>query len=381
MLPFTTKDELRISQQTEPPLGTYVAAAPQSLARIFSTSGTTGTPSFIPLTHRDLADWIAVGSRAYAQCGLGPGQTIVTAANAGPFVAAVTLEAFQSLGVTHIPVGTGNTERLVTALRLFRPAAMAVSVSYANYITEWSRAHGFDVRDARLKRVIVAGEPGGGEPELRAKLQEAYGANVYEAMGVGDVSTSLWAECEAQCGMHFSASGSVHVELIDPKTEKPIEWNDGTQGELVYTHLRREAAPLVRFRSRDHVIVWTSPCSCGRSTPRIRCIGRTDDMLIVRGVNVFPTAVREVISRFKPQVSGYMLLRPSRNGVKQDPPLKVVVERAKGVPADADLTEKIASEIRSALIFTPEVVLVEAESLPRSDYKTRLLDYSEATGQ
>lgn len=377
-LPFTTKDELRASQQNVPPLGSHLAADPASLARIFSTSGTTGTPSYIPLTHRDLASWIAVGALAYSQCGLGPGQMIVTAANAGPFVAAVTLDAFQKLGATHIPVGTGNTERLVTALRLFKPAAMAVSVSYAGYIAEWSKAHGFDVRDAKLERVIVAGEPGGGEPELRAKLQEAYGAKVYEGMGVGDVSTSLWAECEAQCGMHFSAAGHVHLELIDPETELPIAWQDGAQGELVYTHLQREAAPLVRFRSRDHVIVWTSRCSCGRTTPRIRCIGRTDDMLIVRGVNVFPSAVREVISRFKPQVSGYLLLRPGQRGVKQNPPLKVIVERSQDVPADPDLSQKIAAEIRSALIFSAEVVLVDAGSLPRSDYKTRLLDYSEA---
>jgi phenylacetate-CoA ligase len=377
-LPFTTKDELRESQQAEPPLGRHLAADPKSLARIYSTSGTTGTPSFISLTHRDVVDWVTVGSRAYSQCGLGPGQMIVTAANAGPFVAGMTLDAFQNLGAIFLPVGTGNTERLVTALRLFKPAALAVSVSYATYIAEWAKAHGFDVRDAKLQRVIVAGEPGGGEPELRAKMQEMYGAKVYEGMGVGDVSTSLWAECQAQCGMHFAASGYIHVELIDPETEKPVKWEDGATGELVYTHLHREAAPLIRFRSRDHVVVWTSPCACGRTTPRIRCIGRTDDMLIVRGVNVFPSAVREVVSRFKPQVNGYLMLRPGKRGVKQDPPLKIIVEREKGVASDPDLAAKIAAEIRSALIFTADIVLVDAETLPRSDYKTRLLDYSEA---
>ena len=109
-------------------------------------------------------------------------------------------------------------------------------------------------------------------------------------MGIGDISVSLWGECEAQQGMHFSGRGLVHFELIDPGSGATLLLEEGAEGELVYTHLKREAAPLLRFRSRDHVRLWTGPCRCGRTSPRIRCIGRTDDMLIVRGVNVFPSA-------------------------------------------------------------------------------------------
>src|SRR5205814_1294742 len=117
-----------------------------------------------------------------------------------------------------------------------------------------------------------------------------------------------------------------HVELIDPETAEPAELHDGAKGELVYTHLKREAAPLLRFRSRDQVQVWSSKCSCGREALRVKCIGRTDDMLIVRGVNVFPSAVREVVARFQPRVTGAILIRPQRLGVKQEPPLPVLVE-------------------------------------------------------
>jgi phenylacetate-CoA ligase len=173
--------------------------------------------------------------------------------------------------------------------------------------------------------------------------------------------------------MHFSGEGIIHVELIDPDTEKTLELKEGASGELVYTHLRREAAPLLRFRSRDHVRVWVSPCSCGRTSLRVRCIGRTDDMLIVRGVNVFPSAVREVVARFQPGVTGAIQIRPKRRGVKQDPPLPVVVE------GDASLGEAIAKEIRNTLLFTAEVRLVKPQSLPRSDYKSKLVDYSEAS--
>ena len=145
---------------------------------------------------------------------------------------------------------------------------------------------------------------------VQSGAQQAWGAKVTEAMGIGDIGVSLWGECEHQDGMHLGAHGFVHPELIDPATEQAIEMADGATGELVLTHLRHRAAPLLRFRTRDHVAVKTSPCPCGRTGPRIRCIGRTDDMLIVRGVNVFPSAVREVVGAFAPDVSGNILVRP-----------------------------------------------------------------------
>ncbi len=148
---------------------------------------------------------------------------------------------------------------------------------------------------------------------------------------------------------------------------------DGETGELVYTHLAREAAPLLRFRSRDHVRVWSSQCRCGSTALRVRCIGRTDDMLIVRGVNVFPSAVREVVARFQPRVTGAILIRPRRRGVRQEPPLPVLVE------GEASAAPAIAAEIRNSLTFTPEIRMVAPQSLPRSDYKSKLVDFSEAT--
>src|SRR5947208_16051635 len=128
--------------------------------------------------------------------------------------------------------------------------------------------------------------------------------------------------------MHLGARGFVRPELIDPATTEAIPLEDGASGELVLTHLQHRAAPLLRFRTRDHVVVRTSPCPCGRTAPRIRCIGRTDDMLIVRGVNVFPSAIREVVAGFAPAVSGSIAVRPAAEGVKQEPPLPVAVELA-----------------------------------------------------
>jgi phenylacetate-CoA ligase len=142
----------------------------------------------------------------------------------------------------------------------------------------------------------------------------------------------------------------------------------------VLTHLRQRAAPLLRFRTRDHVTVRTSPCKCGRTSPRIRCVGRTDDMLIVRGVNVFPAAVREVVGTFAPEVSGHILVRPQAAGVKQEPPLPVSVELAHGAIGDAALADAIRDRLRNVLVVQTRVELVPWGSLRRNEYKSKLVE-------
>jgi phenylacetate-CoA ligase len=173
--------------------------------------------------------------------------------------------------------------------------------------------------------------------------------------------------------MHLGAHGFVHAELIDAASGEALPWVDDATGELVLTHLRHRAAPLLRFRTRDHVRVWAGPCACGRATPRIRCIGRTDDMLIVRGVNVFPSAVREVVGGFTPAVSGRILVQPRSEGVKQEPPLPVAVELADHRDAEPGLAEAIRRRLREVLVVQTAVELVPWGSLQRSDYKSRLV--------
>jgi phenylacetate-CoA ligase len=313
-------------------------------------------------------------ARSYGASGVSPGQRIVSTYNAGPFAAGAALAAFDRLGLTHIPLGTGNTTRLMTAIKMLKPEAAALTPSYAAYLVEWAAERELDLRGSSVERLLVAGEPGGGEPAFRAKLEDGWGARVTEAMGIGDIGVSLWGECERQDGMHLGAHGFVHAELIDPETDVAIDLDDGASGELVLTHLRHRAAPLLRFRTRDHVEVRTSPCPCGRTGPRIRCIGRTDDMLIVRGVNVFPSAVREVVSAFAPRVSGHILVKPEAAGVKQEPPLPVSVELAPGAPADDALAEAIRARLREVLVVQARVDLVPSGSLERSEYKSRLVE-------
>jgi phenylacetate-CoA ligase len=373
-LPLSEKRELRETATADNPVGTHLCASWDEIVRVYSTSGTTGTPSYVPLTAGDLENWVVGSTRSYGASGLRPGQRVVTTYTAGPWVAGAALATFDRLGVCHVPVGTGNTERLVTAIERLGVEAVVLTPSYAAHLVEWTAERGVDLAGSTVERVLVAGEPGGGEPPFRAKLEAGWGAKVTEALGVGDVGVSLWGECEEQSGMHLGARGLVHPELIDPETGEPVEWAEGATGELVLTHLRHRAAPLLRFRTRDHVEVWTSDCPCGRTGPRIRCIGRTDDMLIVRGVNVFPSAVREVVTAFAPRVSGHILVRPASPGVKQEPPLPVSVELARGASGDEALAAAICDRLRSVLVVQTSVELVPWGSLGRSETKSKLVE-------
>ncbi len=374
-LPLTEKSELRAMATPENPIGSHLCATPSEIVRIYSTSGTTGTPSYIPLTAGDLENWVTGSARSYAASGIAAGQRIVSTYNAGPFAAGAALAAFERIGLCHVPVGTGNTEHLVRAIQLLRPEAAVFTPSYAAHLVDWAADRGVDLRASSVQRVLVAGEPGGGEPAFRARLEAGWGAKVTEEMGVGDIGVSLWGECEAQDGMHLGARGFVHAEMIDPETGVALGMTDGAAGELVLTHLRHRAAPLLRFRTRDHVLVRTSTCPCGRTGPRVRCIGRTDDMLIVRGVNLFPAAIREVVNGFAPRVSGRILVKPTAPGVKQEPPVPVSVELSRDAPADPELAEAIRERLRATLVVQTRVELVPWGTLQRSQYKSKLVEH------
>jgi len=377
-LPFTEKDELRKTQAAAPPFGEHLSCPPESLQRVFSTSGTTGVPCYLGLTRNDIDMYATNVARGYSAAGFSAGQRIVVGFNAGPFVAGAVYYGFDQLGCTVIPVGTGNTERLVTAIQKLKATGISCTPSYGLYLIDWCQQHGIETRSLGLTNMITAGEPGGGDPLIRERIETAFGCKVRESMGIGDISLSAWAEDDDAGGMHFMARGFVHVELIDPASGEPIPWVDKAEGELVYTALKRDAMPLLRFRSRDHVVVNMQANPTGRTGPRIRCVGRTDDMLIVRGVNLFPSAIRSILKEFTPDVSGMLQVRPKESGVLQTPPLPIVVELGEGISeADKALQERLTAEIRTRLLVTAHVQLVPYGTIPRETYKSKLIDYSD----
>jgi phenylacetate-CoA ligase len=221
---------------------------------------------------------------------------------------------------------------------------------------------------------MLGGEPGAGIPHIRRQIEEAFGAIVRETMGNGDMLGLMWAECDYGEGMHFIGQGVCHVEIIDPETGMVLEIKEGLTGELVYTSLDRECQPLVRFRTRDHVVVIRTSCACGRTGFVIKCIGRTDDMLIVSGVNVYPSAVRDVVGTLTPRVTGEIVIRLSEKPPSVKPPMKIKVEHGHEPGDLAQLKSQIETLLREKLIFSSDVELVPPGTLPRFEYKARLVE-------
>lgn len=376
-LPFTTKDELRASQLAEPPLGAHAAASMDDVVRVHASSGTTGRPSYIGVTKHDAATWAESVARAYYSQGVRPSSILALGFGIGFFVGGVAVQAAcEAIGATVVPVGVGASDRMVSAFDDLGADQLTCTPSYARYLAEFVRTKlGRDPRELGVKRIFLGAEPGGGVPAVRAQLEELWGARVSESIGNGDVLPVYAGDCEERTGAHFQAPDLVIVEVIDPDTGRALSLEEPEiHGELVFTHIDRECVPLVRFRSADLAVVRTEPCPCGRTGPRLRIVGRTDDLLIVRGVNVWPSAVRDVITSLRPLTTGEfeILLRSPPPLI--DGPLSLRVELGDGVTDDVDaIGRRVTEELRDRLIVAAEVEMVPNESLPRFEMKARLI--------
>jgi phenylacetate-CoA ligase len=344
-----------------------------TVRRIYSSSGTTGRPAYIGLSKHDISNvWLEIASRAHYCNGFRSGDRVVLTINIGPFAAGSELNAFENIGSTTIPLPPGNTERVLTAIRLGANAILGTP-SYIQYLITWCSQKGIDHGSLGVKKIAVSGEPGGGIPAIRDKIESAFNAVVTESAGLADMAMSIWGDCEHQAGMHFCAQEFIIAEIIDPDTGRNIDLKDGTRGELVYTAIDRECTPLLRFRSRDHIEVWTSKCGCGRTSPRIRIIGRTDDMLIIQGVNVFPSAIKAVVGDLKPRTTGEMEIQLIEPGPAAKAPLSIKVEYGSEAGNLEHLKTEIETALREKLVFRAQVQLVPEGALPRYEYKGKLI--------
>jgi phenylacetate-CoA ligase len=218
-----------------------------------------------------------------------------------------------------------------------------------------------------VRKIIVGGEPGGGVPAIRGRMEELWGADVRDMMGGADFGCTYWGECDEKDGMHLCSQGCLHVEIVDPITLEPLPIEAGVTGELVYTAIARRATPLLRYRMGDIITVNATSCSCGRTGYKIKAHGRADDMLIVRGINVFPAAVKDVVMQFIPQTTGILRILVDFEGHSTFQPLQVRVEHAHEVPGDQlqALKSALENRIRNVLTVSAVVTLVPEGSLER----------------
>jgi phenylacetate-CoA ligase len=374
--PFTTKEELRESQALHPPLGNHIAADWNRVIRVHSSTGTTGKPSFVGITRRDARVWTRLTARSFYTQGCRKTDVVLHAIGLTFFVGGLTSkDAIEAIGSVFVPLGTGASEKALSIIPLLGINAMHCTPSYASYFANYLREAGVEPRQLGLKKLFCGAEPGAGIPSVRMKLEEDYGARVTEGLGNADMAPIIFSECPEQSGMHHNGPDFVLAEIIDPQSTESLPIETGVTGELVYTSLQRECVPLLRFRTRDRVQVLGTSCPCGRTGFRLRCIGRTDDMLILLGVNVFPSAVRDVVSSFYPRTTGEIQIRLAKPGPRVDPPLQVLAETASAPESSPTLKEEIERKIRSALMVSANVELVPAGTLPRYEMKGQFVKH------
>jgi phenylacetate-CoA ligase len=372
--PFTTKHELRESQAAAPPLGRHACVGLEEVVRLHASTGTTGQPSWVGVTRNDIEVWTLLTAESFRAQGIRRDDVVVHAAGLTLFVGGLPAkDALEYLGATFVPIGTGASEKVIAAMQTLGRTVLHSTPSYAVYLAEYARKHGVDPRSLSVRRLSVGGEPGGGEPAVRERIESEWGAPVTEGLGGSETAPIIWGECEHQQGMHLTGGRWVYAELVDPETGDPVGWETGAEAELAYSALERECCGLLRFRTRDRVRVLGMDCPCGRPGPRIRCVGRTDDMLIVLGVNVFPTAIRDLVAELHPRTTGAMQVVLPEPGPKVAPPLRVVAEH-NADPGDlAELRRTLESSIRGRLSVSAQVTLVPPETIPRSEMKTALV--------
>jgi phenylacetate-CoA ligase len=371
-LPFTEKDHLRQNY----PFGMF-ARPSEELARVHASSGTTGKPTVVGYTQNDLDTWSDLMARSISAAGLGKGNRFHNAYGYGLFTGGLGFhQGAEKLGCMVTPMSGGQTQRQVMLIQDFAPDGLGCTPSYALNIAEEAEAEGIDIRSLPLRVGIFGAEPW--TEEMRSQIEERLGIDAIDIYGLSEIiGPGVSIECiESKQGLHVWEDHFL-VECIDPDSGEPLPYGD--QGELVFTSLTKEAFPILRYRTKDISVLDDSPCACGRSHVRMKRItGRTDDMLIIRGINVFPSQVESVLVR-TPELSPFYQLEVFREGnldsmlvnVEATPELA-----AQGPDAMAQISSKVITDLKDFVGVSCKVSVKGVNEVPRSQGKAvRVIDH------
>ena len=365
-LPFTYKKDLRDTY----PTGMF--CVPNTLlVRFHVSSGTTGKPTVVGYTKNDISEWNTSLARALTSIGVGRGDIIQVSYGYGLFTGGLGLHyGAEEVGTTVLPTSAGNTERQIELMQDLGTTVIACTPSYFLFVNETAKKEGISIKnDTKLRVGILGAEPW--SEAMRARIEDLTGIKAYDVFGTSELSGPLFTECTYQDGIHIWADQFL-VEVVDPETGEELK--DGEQGELVITTLAKEALPLIRYKIGDLTVKKSEPCRCGRTHPRImRIMGRVDDMLVVRGINVFPGQIESVLMNV-PEVGEHFMIIVDR--VNELDYMKVQIEMTDAAFSDKvndiiNLENKVASALKSVLNLNVKVELVEHGSLPRSMGKSK----------
>ena len=358
-LPFSEKNDLREAY----PLGLMTAPEDQ-IVRIHSSSGTTGLPVIIPYTAKDVQDWAIMFARCYEYAGITNMDRIQITPGYGLWTAGIGFQnGAEHLGAMVIPMGPGNTEKQLQMMQDMGSTVLCSTSSYALLLSEEIEKRGLKDK-IKLKKGVIGSERW--SQKMRDTIASSLGIELYDIYGLTEIyGPGIGINCKYNTGMHYW-DDYLYIEIIDPVTLKPVP--DGQPGEIVITTLVKEGAPLIRYRTHDLSRIIPGECPCGSKHPRLDTImGRTDDMMKIKGVNVFPRQIEEILQAF-PEVSSEYQIRISHLDGKDT--MRIYVE-TNGSVDFLDLAGRIAAKVKSAIGFTPLVKVVENGLLPRSEKKTK----------
>lgn len=362
------------------PFGEHLCVPTHQVVAVASTSGTTGAPTFYAFTPRDVETTDENWGRAFRFAGVQPGDTVLHGFGLSMFLAGVpVVRALERMGARPVPVGAeAGSERLLRIAELVRPRVLACTPSYATYLAEQApKLLGRPAVELGIEIVVCAGEPGAGLPEVRAAIGSAFGAKVYDMLGGAHGVMCCSCDAEPYAGMHvLGEDTAVTTQLVDQETKAPVPLVDGAIGERVKTSLWWEAQPQLRASVGDVYQVHTGRCSCGVEGLRVRVLGRTDDLLIVKGVKIYPAAVKNVVQELVPLASGAFRIVLDAPPPRVEPPLRLTVERGEGVDeiGGEELARRLERVLHQRLTVRPELTVVPANTLERTALKEKLIE-------
>jgi phenylacetate-CoA ligase len=358
-LPFTCKREFAEDQAAHPPFGKNLTYPLERYVRVHQTSGTTGAPIRWLDTPESWAWWARCWESVLRGAGVTPADRVFFPFSFGLFIGFwAGFEGARSLGALAIPGGGQDSPTRLHTLTALGATVLVSTPSYALHLIEVARERGVDLARGPVRITVHAGEPGAGIPPVRARIEAGFGARAFDHAGMTEMG-AYGFECATQAGLHVNEAEFV-AEVIDPATEEAAD-----EGELVLTNLGRAGSPAIRYRTGDRVRVARGPCACGRTFLRLEggILGRADDMLIVRGVNVFPAAIEGIVRRF-PEVEEFLIEVYTRGTMDE---LRLLLELADG----RDAASRVQEQLRADLGIRVEVVPVPVRSLPRYELKAR----------
>jgi phenylacetate-CoA ligase len=369
-LPFTNKTDLRDNY----PFGLF-AAPMKEIVRIHASSGTTGKPTTVGYTKKDIENWQEALARCLTMSGVSSEDIVQVSFGYGLFTGGLGIHyGAENVGCTVIPISAGNTRRQLQLMSDFGSTVLACTPSYALHLADALAEYGYSLSDMKLKTGVFGAEPF--SENMRLELEKKWGIKAFDIYGLSEImGPGVANDCEFHDGLHIHED-LFFPEVVDPKTKEPLP--DGRQGELVFTTLTKEGIPLLRYNTHDLTTLTRERCECGRTLVRMKKItGRSDDMLIIRGVNLFPSQIEQVLLEMGETSAHYMLYVDRENNL-DILELKVELDETKMVDTIKDLmslSRKIEHSLHSALGLSVKVTLVEPKSIPRSEGKAvRVID-------